>query len=233
MTGTSTEETSKATSSVTDQVIQALLQCLSNATYACGGTIKATHLKDSDATVSAAKAVTGDQVLAHPITIRWDSAASIEKLTLPLSNGVVAEENDPIMKLVADTQPASFGFQGKDVIDESYRKASKLDTTAFSTNFCPYESGIIDVIGQTLLPKHPSSSQGIRAELYKLNVSSRLRYDDKIPLSTKNRSTKLLPDSSERMLIRRAPSYSLDHSWYACRVSMKEASSLCVTKARQ
>lgn len=74
-------------------------------------------------------------------------------------------------KLVAGTQPASFGFQSQDIVDESYRKACKLDTEAFSTNFCPHEAGIIDFIGQALLPKVPSSAQGIRAELYKLNVS--------------------------------------------------------------
>ncbi|KAF2825159.1 hypothetical protein CC86DRAFT_394877 [Ophiobolus disseminans] len=85
------------------------------------------------------------------VTIRWDSATSIEKLSV-------------------GTQPASFGFQGQDIIDESYRKASKLDTSAFSTKFCPYDSGIIDVIGQALLPKLSGSSQGIRAELYKLNI---------------------------------------------------------------
>jgi hypothetical protein len=231
MSDTSSEE--DASSSVPGDILRALSQCVYNATYACGGTIKITHPKNVDATAVAAKAVIGDQALADPITIRWDSASSIEKLTLPLSKGVVVGENDPIAKLVADTQPASFGLQGKDIIDESYRKASKLDTTAFSTNFCPYESGIIDVIGQTLLPKYPSSCQGIRAELYKLNVSSVLHRDDAIPLLIGNRSIELPPDSSKRMLTRRAPSYSLDRSWYAYHVSMKEASSWCVIKARQ
>jgi hypothetical protein len=210
MSDTSTEKTSKVAISVTDEVIQALSQCLSNATYACGGTIKITYPKDIVDTASVANAVTGDQAFADPITIRWDSATSFEKLTLPLSIDVVAGETDPIAKLVADTQPASFGLQGKEVIDESYRKASKLDTTAFSTNFCPYGSGIIDAIGQTLLPKNPSSCQGIRAELYKLNVSSKLYCDDAIPLLTGDRSIELLPGSSKRMLTRRGPSYSLD-----------------------
>jgi hypothetical protein len=98
------------------------------------------------------------------VTIRWDVANSIEKLTLPSS------DNAAVQKLVDNTQRASFGFQGKEVIDESYRMASKLDTFEFSTNFWPYEVSIIDVIGQTLLPRLPRSSQGIRAELYKLNV---------------------------------------------------------------
>lgn len=140
--------------SVSKSIAQALSKLLPNSTYACGGTIKVAPSATQPSS-------------AEPITIRWDSATSIEKITLPLAAG----DHESVEKLVAGTQPASFGFQGQDVIDETYRKASKLDTSAFSTNFCPYEAGIIDDIDQALLPKVPSSAQGIRAELYKLNVS--------------------------------------------------------------
>jgi hypothetical protein len=151
--------------SVSEEIAQALSKFLTTSTYACGGTVKISQLHADDTeTPATAEAV---KTSAEPVTIRWDSATSIEKLTFPLSS---EEEHKAVEKLVAGTQPASFGYQGRDVIDESYRKASKLDTSAFSTNFCPYEVGIIDVIGQALLPKVPSSSQGIRAELYKLNV---------------------------------------------------------------
>jgi hypothetical protein len=169
MSDISTEGASSVTSDVPSEVIQALSLCLSNATYACGGTVNIAGGTPLPKPSDAAKPLNGDQSLADPITIRWDSASSIEKLTLPIT--AVDGKTDPVAKLVTGTQPASFGFQGKDVIDESYRKASKMDTSAFSTNFCPYELGIIDVVGQALLPKHPGSSQGIRAELYKLNVS--------------------------------------------------------------
>jgi hypothetical protein len=110
--------------------------------------------------------VTGEG-FAEPIIVRWGSATSIEKLILPSATN----RDEAVKKLAAGPQLASFGFQGHDVIDETYRKASKLDTSAISTNFCPYETEMIDVIGQALWPKLPSSSQGIRAELYKLNVS--------------------------------------------------------------
>jgi hypothetical protein len=130
---------------VTDNIAQKLCHLLTKANYTCGGTIKGIASEDS-------------------VTIRWNAANSIEKLMLPSSDNAV------VQKLVDNTQRASFGFQGKDVIDESYRMAFKLDTFEFSTNFCPYEVGIIDVIGQTLLPRLPRSSQGIRAELYKRNV---------------------------------------------------------------
>ena len=70
-------------------------------------------------------------------------------------------------------QPATFGHNGKDVFDELYRKATKMDRSAFSTDFCPYEVGIIDTIAQMLLPNTSSgaSTHGVRAELYKFNVS--------------------------------------------------------------
>jgi hypothetical protein len=125
MSDISTESASNVASDVPSEVIQALSLCLSNATYACGGTVKiagGTLLpKPSD----AAKPSNGDQSLADPITIRWDSASSIEKLTLPIT--ALYGETDYVAKLVAGTQ--------------------------------------------ALLPKHPGYSQGIRAELYRLNVS--------------------------------------------------------------
>ncbi|KAF7574171.1 P4Hc domain containing protein [Pyrenophora tritici-repentis] len=130
----------------TNNIAQTISSLLTNAAYACGGTVK-------------------PSLPAAPVTIRWDAPHSIEKLTFP------SPSDDPVVqKLVETTQPAGFGFQGKDIMDETYRKASKLDTSEFSINFCPYEVGIIDVIGQALLPRLPNSSQGILAKLYKLNV---------------------------------------------------------------
>lgn len=82
------------------------------------------------------------------------------------------DQKASLLKLVEDCQPASFGYKGEDVIDESYRKAAKLDCTAFSTDFCPYKLGIIDTIAQVLLPNAGSDlgTKGVKAELYKLNV---------------------------------------------------------------
>ena len=69
-----------------------------------------------------------------------------------------------IDKLVAACQPATFGLDGKDVLDEDYRKAGKLDKADFATSFCPYEAGIIDVITQLLVPQfeHEKHSRSIR-----------------------------------------------------------------------
>ena len=64
-------------------------------------------------------------------------------------------------------QPAAFGVEQKDVLDESYRKAGKMDAVNFSTNFNPYNTGIMQSI-RSLLLKNPESP--IRVELHKLNV---------------------------------------------------------------
>lgn len=75
--------------------------------------------------------------------------------------------------------PASFGMGGKDVLDETYRKAGKLDRSQFSVDFHPHDYGILDVIAQTLLPdvcggylEDRKDHRGVLADLYKLNVST-------------------------------------------------------------
>ncbi|KAI1649021.1 uncharacterized protein F4817DRAFT_364087 [Daldinia loculata] len=106
--------------------------------------------------------------------LRWDSPnqpmpSSHCKLKFPIEPSTL--EN--LARLVADMNPATFGLGGKDVYDESYRKASKLDPSQFSLNFSPYECGIIDSVAQILLPDWKAGSskhRSVRAELYKLNI---------------------------------------------------------------
>lgn len=107
-----------------------------------------------------------------PVTIRWDSLTEdgvSRKVTLPCSDA----ERPSFEQLLKDCQPATFGLGGKDVLDETYRKAGKIDETAFSTNFSPYALGIVDTAAQALAPntcRQTNETHGIRAELYKLNV---------------------------------------------------------------
>lgn len=114
-----------------------------------------------------------DILSSTPITIRWDSpqgneAISVAKITFPITD---SGGEASLAKLAQDCQPASFGYKGKDVLDETYRMATKMDCSAFSSDFCPYELGIIDTIAQVLLPntKKRILTNGVRAELYKLN----------------------------------------------------------------
>ncbi|KAF5661724.1 hypothetical protein FCIRC_11750 [Fusarium circinatum] len=108
------------------------------------------------------------------VTIRWDSKEQgrCRALTLPLSDDPVAQ--DGFNSLLADCQPATFGVGSQEVLDEEYRKAGKMNTEDFCTNFNPYEHGIVDTINQVLAQASVTDARGlgVKAELYKLNVYS-------------------------------------------------------------
>ena len=78
-----------------------------------------------------------------------------------------AVSDNQLEQLAQACQPATFGVQQQDVLDESYRKAGKMDPVDFSTNFNPDSTGIMEDI-RGLLLKDPESS--IQVELHKLNV---------------------------------------------------------------
>lgn len=134
-------------------------------------------------------------ISSPPITIRFDSRPpsphtpnpSIHKATFPLpSPHKGSNKSNGLQDLLHACTPATFGHAGRDVLDETYRKAGKLDAQHFSTNFHPADFGILDAIKQTLLPGLNKAGLGtgtgaggdredhwgVRAELYKLNVSS-------------------------------------------------------------
>jgi hypothetical protein len=108
--------------------------------------------------------------------LRWDSSDSfdgIAKLQFPLAS-TDREAIASLARLEGSCQLASFGQHGKNVLDKTYRKATKLDRSAISVDFRPYEVGIIDTIAQMLLPDsiHSSGMSGVRSELYKLTCVS-------------------------------------------------------------
>lgn len=144
-----------------ERVIGELTPFLNNSTYACGGTVlvgkQANQRQDN---------------ITEPVVICWDVGELTKRLTLLLLPMTARKSGDAtLQELIDDMEPASFGFQGKDIVDDSYRKAVKLDTSAFTTNFCPYKVGIVDTLGHALLPIRKAPSQGIYADLYRLNVS--------------------------------------------------------------
>ena len=114
--------------------------------------------------------------------LRWDlpSGKTIRKLTLPPNDGV--EDSAAVKALLKHYKPATFGKDGEEVLDGSYREAVKLDTNQFSTNFHPSDVGILDSITQVLLPGVATSfadgettfeeNLGVVVELYKLNIYS-------------------------------------------------------------
>ncbi len=156
----------------------ALLQDLSTAvngqaaiaTFACGGSIPFPE--------PAATTTTKPKPTCPPITLRWDAStgSAMSRISFPLPPQP-EESGSLLTALLKACQPATFGFAGNNILDENYRKATKLDTSMFSTNFHPHDCGIVESIQQVLLPSTVAGGQaigfgpqGVRAELYKLNV---------------------------------------------------------------
>ncbi|EJD48524.1 hypothetical protein AURDEDRAFT_35384, partial [Auricularia subglabra TFB-10046 SS5] len=74
------------------------------------------------------------------------------------------------LKGLADVcQPATFGLNQTDVLDESYRKAGKLDNEDFAVGLDVVGSGLIDAVNDALFGWQ-EDARFIKAELYKLNV---------------------------------------------------------------
>ena len=161
-----------ANAALLEQLSQSIEEHAAAATFAVGGAIPILDSADQVAPASTAKQSKPNIHTSSPVILRWDSSNDsnlISKLVFPLEPNTSGN----LEQLVKDCQPATFGYKGKDIYDETYRKASKLDASAFSSTLNPYELGIIDAIAQVLLPsvKHAENMRGIRAELYKLNVS--------------------------------------------------------------
>ncbi|KZT24052.1 hypothetical protein NEOLEDRAFT_1095043 [Neolentinus lepideus HHB14362 ss-1] len=80
-----------------------------------------------------------------------------------------ATDND-LKELAQACTPATFGRNNEDVLDESYRKAGKLDTADFAANFYPLNcEDLVCVLREHLLEGH-DTNRSIKAELYKLNI---------------------------------------------------------------
>lgn len=125
-----------------------IIKQMSTIPFACGGSI---DLRETDS-----------------VKFRFGPHGKGSVLSFPITPA----DMKPLNALLNACSPASFGRGSEEVLDESYRKASKLDIADFLTDFCPYKSRIVDVIAQLLLPSITSERRGVEAELYKLNVYS-------------------------------------------------------------
>ncbi len=76
---------------------------------------------------------------------------------------------DALDRLEKVCQPATFGLNDKDVLDESYRKAGKLDIDSFMLGFDAERTGLLDAVRMALFPGR-EETRSIDAELYKLNI---------------------------------------------------------------
>jgi hypothetical protein len=74
---------------------------------------------------------------------------------------------DELEQLTQACEPASFGVKQENVLDETYRKAGKMDSECFSLMLD--NTDLIKIIRGCLL-EGLNSKRGIKAELYKLNI---------------------------------------------------------------
>jgi hypothetical protein len=58
------------------------------------------------------------------------------------------------------------------VLDETYRKAGKMDSECFASTLDPFHTDLIKIVRGYLL-EGTKSTMGIKAELYKLNIYSK------------------------------------------------------------
>ena len=88
----------------------------------------------------------------------------------PRSRINFSSASDEALKALADVcEAATFGINDKNVLDETYRKAGKLDSAHFSAKFDPVHSGLLGTLKDVLLEGH-GADKVISAELYKLNI---------------------------------------------------------------
>ena len=130
------------------------LNCESRkATYTCGGKIPIlvhpNRLEGGALTPTTEERVQDQRVCTKGVMVRWGADGHGRVITLPIAD---SEGQAALEQLIQDCQPATFGRGGEDVYDETYRRAGAMGVDQFTTDFCPYEAGIIDIVAQLLLP---------------------------------------------------------------------------------
>ncbi|KAL8649749.1 MAG: hypothetical protein Q9210_004216, partial [Variospora velana] len=104
------------------------------------------------------------------VDIRWGSPQSRNGLArFPLLHASSTEVMDPIEQLLSGCDAAKIGGDGdKELLDESYCKAARMDEAQFCTNFRPENFSILDVAAKFLFP----GTAAIIAKLFELRVYS-------------------------------------------------------------
>ena len=80
-----------------------------------------------------------------------------------------ANNTEALDKLAQACDAARFGRGAETVLDETYRKAGKMDAERFMTRLDVEANGLLMAVNLGLLPGK-DEELSIRAELYKLNV---------------------------------------------------------------
>lgn len=78
--------------------------------------------------------------------------------------------DEKLQALLEACEPAPFGVNNKDVLDDTYRKAWKMDNSNFSTRLDVVDTGIVEHVRSKLVDVGHGGQKKIRPELYKLNI---------------------------------------------------------------
>lgn len=118
---------------------------------------------------------------------------------------------DELEQLAQACEPASFGVHHEQVLDESYRKAGKMDSECFASTLDLVRTDLVNIIRDCLL-EGTQSTKNIKAELYKLNV-----YGTRLILVLPVSGTMLL--SRQRVVLQASRRYSPEREdvWLARR----------------
>ena len=85
---------------------------------------------------------------------------------------------DDLELLAQACEPASFGVKQENVLDETYRKAGKMDSECFASVLDPSNTDLTNIIRGHLL-EGLQSNRCIKVELYKLNTYSKFLIIDR------------------------------------------------------
>ena len=125
-----------------------------SATFACGGSIPFKQADKADKGKQIASEVGNVKEVAvpfaiDPVQIFFGQSGKGITATIPTADGLSNE----LLELVAACQTDTSGCSYDDLPDEYDFHVGELDKTEFTTSFCPYTTGIVDVVAQLLVPE--------------------------------------------------------------------------------
>lgn len=150
----------------------AITRCNAATPFSCSGSVDISYARPRNF-ASAEKPSCPEPV------VFWQKGTVAKSITFRGPYDAPKPSENRLEEMVEDCQPATFGRDGQDVLDEKIRRAGAMNSNGFATNFNPYDCGIVDAVGFKLLPgivragNQPAVERwGVVAKLYKLNVYS-------------------------------------------------------------
>ncbi|KAK7046413.1 Fe2OG dioxygenase domain-containing protein [Favolaschia claudopus] len=124
-------------------------------------------------------------------------------------------ENE-LQDLAAACQKATFGLNQEDVLDETYRKAGKMDLDKFATRLDVLSSGLLAAIRPTIMQgQTEADNKTLIPELYKLNVYGPGSAHEGGELTLEHDETVWTFDSAAKIAESAHPSYSVYVAFYS------------------